>query len=102
MPKGIEWSMLSTDDRERLRGLSKEHAENIGLHILAAYTLEERDPELALEHAKWVAHQASRIDFARETLAFVAYRQGDYLTICRSSPTASVTWASRRRPSKPP
>ena len=43
-----------TDDRERLRGLSKEHAENIGLHILAAYTLEERDPELALEHAKGV------------------------------------------------
>ena len=55
MPKGIEWRMLTTDDRERLRGLSKEHAENIGLHILAAYTLEESNPELALEHAKWVA-----------------------------------------------
>lgn len=89
MPKGIEWSMLSTDDRERLRGLSKEHAENIGLHILAAYTLEERDPELALEHAKWVAHQASRIDFARETLAFVAYRQGDYKLALREFRTAS-------------
>ena len=88
MPKGIEWSMLSTDDRERLRGLSKEHAENIGLHILAAYTLEERDPELALEHAKWVAHQASRIDFARETLAFVAYRQGDYKLALREVRTA--------------
>ena len=88
MPKGIEWSMLSTDDRERLRGLSKEHAENIGLHILAAYTLEERDPELALEHAKWVAHQASRIDFARETLAFVAYRQGDYKLALREIRTA--------------
>lgn len=88
MPKGIEWSMLSTDDRERLRGLSKEHAENIGLHILAAYTLEERDPELALEHAKWVAHQASRIDFARETLAFVAYRQGDYKLSLREFRTA--------------
>lgn len=88
MPKGIEWSMLSTDDRERLRGLSKEHAENIGLHILAAYTLEERDPELALEHAKWVAHQASRIDFARETLAFVAYRQGDYKLALREFHTA--------------
>ena len=88
MPKGIEWSMLSTDDRERLRGLSKEHAENIGLHILAAYTLEERDPELALEHAKWVAHQASRIDFARETLAFVAYRQGDYKLALREFRTA--------------
>lgn len=88
MPKGIEWSMLSTDDRERLRGLSKEHAENIGLHILAAYTLEERDPELALEHAKWVAHQASRIDFARETFAFVAYRQGDYKLALREFRTA--------------
>ena len=88
MPKGIEWSMLSTDDRERLRGLSKDHAENIGLHILAAYTLEERDPELALEHAKWVAHQASRIDFARETLAFVAYRQGDYKLALREFRTA--------------
>ena len=88
MPKGIEWSMLSTDDRERLRGLSKEHAENIGLHILAAYTFEERDPELALEHAKWVAHQASRIDFARETLAFVAYRQGDYKLALREFRTA--------------
>lgn len=88
MPNGIEWSMLSTDDRERLRGLSKEHAENIGLHILAAYTLEERDPELALEHAKWVAHQASRIDFARETLAFVAYRQGDYKLALREFRTA--------------
>lgn len=88
MPKGIEWSMLSTDDRERLRGLSKEHAENIGLHILAAYTLEERDPKLALEHAKWVAHQASRIDFARETLAFVAYRQGDYKLALREFRTA--------------
>lgn len=88
MPKGIEWSMLSTDDRERLRGLSKEHAENIGLHILAAYTLEERDPELALEHAKWVAYQASRIDFARETLAFVAYRQGDYKLALREFRTA--------------
>lgn len=88
MPKGIEWSMLSTDDRERLRGLSKEHAENIGLHILAAYTLEERDPELALEHAQWVAHQASRIDFARETLAFVAYRQGDYKLALREFRTA--------------
>ena len=88
MPKGIEWSMLSTDDRERLRGLSKEHAENIGLHILAAYTLEERDPELALEHAKWVAHQASRIDLARETLSFVAYRQGDYKLALREFRTA--------------
>ena len=88
MPKGMEWSMLSKDEKERLRGLAKEHAENIGLHILAAFALEESDPEAALEHAKWVARQASRIDFARETLAFVAYRQGDYKLALREFRTA--------------
>ena len=80
--------MLSKEERERLRGLSKEHAENIGLHILAAYALEEKDPKLALEHAKWAAHQASRIDFSRETLAFIAYRQGDYKLALREFRTA--------------
>lgn len=88
MPKGLEWSMLSTDERERLRGLSKEHAENIGLHILAAFQLEESDPDAALEHAKWVARQASRIDFARETLALVSYRRGEYKEALREFKTA--------------
>ena len=88
MPKGMEWSMLSKDERERLRGLSKEHAENIGLHILAAYALESDDPQAALQHAQWVARQASRIDFARETLAFIAYRQGDYSLALREFRTA--------------
>ncbi|RSX56131.1 helicase [Bifidobacterium dolichotidis] len=88
MPKGIEWSMLSKEERERLRGLSKEHAENIGLHILAAYSLEESDPEAALAHAKWVAKQASRVDFAREVLAFVAYRQDQYKLALREFKTA--------------
>ena len=88
MPKGLEWSMLSKDERERLRGLSKEHAENIGLHILAAYAQEENDPENALAHAKWAAKQASRIDIARETLAFIAYRQGDYKLAMREFRTA--------------
>ncbi|EFA23174.1 hypothetical protein BIFGAL_03291 [Bifidobacterium gallicum DSM 20093 = LMG 11596] len=88
MPKGLEWSMLSREERDRLRGLSKEHADNIGLHILAAYTLEESDPQGALDHAKWVAKQASRVDFAREVLAFVAYRQGDYKLALREFKTA--------------
>jgi hypothetical protein len=88
MPKGLTWSMLSSDDKRRLRGLSKEHAENIGLHILAAYQLEETDPQAALDHAKWAAHQASRVDIARECLAFVAYRQGDYQLAEREFKTA--------------
>lgn len=88
MPRGMEWSMLSPDDKQRLRGLSKEHAENIGLHILAAYTLEQTDPAAALEHARWVAKQASRVDIARETLGFIAYRQGEYALAERELRTA--------------
>lgn len=80
--------MLSKEDRERLRGLAKEHAENTGLHILAAYALETDDPKAALEHAQWAARQASRIDFSRETLAFVAYRQGEYRLALREFRTA--------------
>lgn len=88
MPKGLDWSMLSSDDKRRLRGLSKEHAENIGLHMLAAYTLEESDPQLSLAHAKWVAHQASRVDIARETLGLISYHQGDWKTANRELRTA--------------
>lgn len=88
MPKGLEWSMLSKDEKERLRGLSKEHAENIGLHMLAAYALEEEDPDAAMEHAQWVARQASRVDVSRETLAFIAYRRGDYKLALREFRTA--------------
>ena len=88
MPKGLTWSMLSKDERERLRGLSKEHAENVGLHILAAYTLIDDEPKAALEHAQWAARQASRIDFAHEVLAFVAYRCGNYKLALREFRTA--------------
>ncbi len=88
MPPGLSYSMLSKDDKLRLRGLSKEHSENIGLHILAAYELEEEEPQRALAHARWVARQASRIDLARETLALIAYRQGKYRLAVREFRTA--------------
>ncbi|MCI1983751.1 MAG: hypothetical protein LKJ47_03125 [Bifidobacteriaceae bacterium] len=88
MPAGMEWAMLSKDEKLRLRSLSKEHAENIGLHMLAAYSLEEENPEQALEHAQWIAKQASRVDIARETLAFISYRAGDYKTALKEFRTA--------------
>ena len=58
------------------------------MHILAAYTLEGNDPDRALAHAKWAAKQASRVDIARETLAMIAYRQGDYKLALREFQTA--------------
>ncbi|MBR6440333.1 MAG: hypothetical protein IKS61_03460 [Aeriscardovia sp.] len=80
LPKGLSWDMLSPSDKDALRSLSKEHAENVGLHILAAYELEGEDLPLALAHAKWAASNASRIDIARECLALMAYRSQDYKT----------------------
>lgn len=78
LPKGLSWDMLSPSDKDALRSLSREHAENVGLHILAAYGLEGEDLPKALEHAKWAASNASRIDIARECLALMAYRTQDY------------------------
>ncbi|MBR4399964.1 MAG: helicase, partial [Aeriscardovia sp.] len=80
LPKGLSWDMLSPSDKDALRSLSREHAENVGLHILAAYELEGQDLPLAVEHAKWAASNASRIDIARECLALMAYRSQDYKT----------------------
>lgn len=80
LPKGLSWDMLSASDKDALRSLSREHAENVGLHILAAYELEGEDLPLALAHAKWAASNASRIDIARECLALMAYRSQDYKT----------------------
>ena len=80
LPKGLSWDMLSSSDKDALRSLSREHAENVGLHILAAYELEGEDLPLALEHAKWAASNASRIDIARECRALMAYRSQDFKT----------------------
>ena len=80
LPKGLSWDMLSSSDKNALRSLSREHAENVGLHILAAYELEAEDLPAALAHAKWAASNASRIDIARECLALMAYRSQDYRT----------------------
>ena len=80
LPRGLSWDMLSASDKDALRSLSREHAENVGLHILAAYGLEGEDLPLALAHAKWAASNASRIDIARECLALMAYRSQDYKT----------------------
>lgn len=56
--------------------------------MLAAYALEQSDPQQALAHAQWVAHQASRVDIARETLGLVAYRQGKWKLANRELRTA--------------
>ena len=52
--------------RARLRTLSKENAENVGLHLVMTGRLLDSDPELAYEHAQAAVRRAGRVDVVRE------------------------------------
>ncbi|MFI2751799.1 hypothetical protein ACGIF2_00010 [Cellulomonas sp. P22] len=60
--------------RARLRTLSKENAENVGLHLVMAGRLLDTDPELAYEHAQAAVRRAGRVDVVREAAGLAAYR----------------------------
>lgn len=74
IPEGIEFSALDREVRSRLRGLSKEGAEAVGLHLVAAGLYLEDDPELAYRHAEAAVARGGRIDVVREAAGIAAYR----------------------------
>jgi len=61
-----------------LRGLSKEHAERVGRHLVMVGSLLDINPELAYQHAQAAVRHASRIDVVREAAGLAAYRTGRY------------------------
>jgi tetratricopeptide (TPR) repeat protein len=61
-----------------LRGLTKETAEFVGRHLVAATALADEDPELAWEHARAARAKGGRIAVVRETAGLVAYRAGEW------------------------
>jgi tetratricopeptide (TPR) repeat protein len=61
-----------------LRSLSKQAAETVGKHLLAAGMLLDEDPAAALEHARAARARASRIGVVRETVGYVAYSAGEW------------------------
>ncbi|AZI57582.1 hypothetical protein EH165_04830 [Nakamurella antarctica] len=61
-----------------LRGLSKEGAEFVAVHMVAATGLSEEDPELAWRHARAARSKGGRIAVVRETVGLVAYRAGEW------------------------
>ena len=64
--------------RRDLRGLSKEGAEFVGGHLVAAGTLADDDPELAWLHARAARSKGGRIAVVRETVGLVGYRAGHW------------------------
>lgn len=79
----VSFSDLDRNVRGRLRGLTKENAEQVGLHLVMAGRLLDIDPELAYEHAAAAVRRAGRIDIVREAAGITAYRTGRYAEALR-------------------
>jgi 23S rRNA pseudouridine2605 synthase len=83
IPERIEARDLDKSARGELRTLSKENADWVARHLVAASEYLEDDPELAHEHAMSAARRAGRIGVVRETLAITAYATGDFALALR-------------------
>lgn len=83
LPEGIQFSDLDRDARGRLRTLSKENAETVGLHLVMAGRLIDSDPELAYEHAQEAVRRAGRVDIVREAAGLTAYSTGRFAEALR-------------------
>ncbi len=64
--------------RRDLRSLSKENAEFVSAHLVAAGTLADEEPEEAWVHARAARARGGRIAVVRETAGLVAYRAGEW------------------------
>ncbi|MGH3611826.1 MAG: hypothetical protein ACRDRK_04265 [Pseudonocardia sp.] len=69
---------LDADARRDLRGLQKDTADSVARHLVAAGTLVDEDPELALQHARYARRRASRIAVVREAVGIAAYHAGEW------------------------
>lgn len=74
--------------RAELYGLSKETAERVARHMVAAHLLEDSDNEIAQAHARFAARLGGRVGAVRETFGVIAYRAGDYRTASRELRTS--------------
>jgi len=71
LPRGV---------RAELRGLTSEHAEIVGAHLLMAGQLIDTDPELAYAHAEAARRRAARLPITREAAGETAYAAGNFGT----------------------
>src|SRR6218665_544818 len=69
---------LDRGARAELKPLTKENADWVARHLVAASRALETDPHLAHRHALAAARRAGRIAVVRETLGITAYATGDF------------------------
>ena len=78
LPEWATADALDVEVRRDLRGLSKEGADWVAAHLVAAGTLADDDPETAWRHARAARARGGRIGVVRETVGLVAYRAGEW------------------------
>lgn len=83
IPEDVTYNQLDKAVRARLRTLSKDNAEDVGLHLIMAGNLIDTDPELAYRHAQVAAARGGRVDVVREAAALTAYATGRYAEALR-------------------
>ncbi|WP_156401829.1 hypothetical protein [Agromyces sp. Soil535] len=83
IPERIEARDLDKGARAELKTLSKDNADWVARHLVAASEYLDEDPELAHHHAMSAARRAGRIAVVRETLAITAYATGDFALALR-------------------
>jgi tetratricopeptide (TPR) repeat protein len=66
-----------------LGGLGAAAAERVALHLAAAASLMDEEPEAAYKHARTAADRAGRIAVVRETAGIAAYLTGRYTEALR-------------------
>ncbi|SFF98873.1 hypothetical protein SAMN05216329_3496, partial [Curtobacterium sp. YR515] len=83
IPEDIQARDLDKVARAELKTLSKDNADWVARHLVAAALLVDEDPETANQHALSAARRAGRVGVVRETAAITAYRLGDFATALR-------------------
>jgi tetratricopeptide (TPR) repeat protein len=80
IPDDIAATDLDKDVRSELLSLSRDTADLVARHLVAAGQVIEEDAELAMSHAIAARRLASRIAAVREAVGLAAYAAGDWPT----------------------
>lgn len=83
LPEDVVAEHLDRAARARLRTLSRENADRVARHLVAAGRLIDTDPERAYEHAQAAVRRAGRVDVVREAAGLTAYATGRYAEALR-------------------
>ena len=69
----VEFRQLPKEARQALRGLSKDHGEDVGKLLIMSGRLLDYQPEVAYTYAQEALRRAGRIDVVREAAGIAAY-----------------------------